>query len=416
MNYLLILLRRFFQLALVITFTLHVGLVIEGSETQTSNLPDLTPHAPGASNEFDELISNLESPGSNPQIFAIKKFFKNGSSSQKEQLLVRLGAAHMFNALPLIIDHVNDDNPEIALAALQACEDLNPLTSDQLNQLHLALKSPDLRVQTRTALFLASIEDESSLKLLIDRLGKVTAPESKSTLDFLHDMSGLELGESSYRWLTWIEAQEETADKKIPYLLEGIASKDKSQVVVALKEASILRVHRSMLVSSIVPLLGHPDAKVANMAELCLKVMGGPVAKGALKTWIRQHPPNQESSKGLSEVVTSMERPTIATHFNISSGTQDFLFISGLLFVFCLVFKILGRPTKKALLKIDQATGGHVTRRVVKVKAQGAAALKSTTKFFKRGRADSNRPSPNHEPTPALIRKIPIPEEKNESN
>jgi hypothetical protein len=416
MHHQLILLRGFFRLALALTLILHPGLAVEGPENQASSLPDSTPHAPGSSDEFEALLTGLEPPGSNPQIFAVQKVFKSGSAPQKQKLLIRLGAAQVVNALPLIIDHVNDENPEVALAALQACEDLNPLTSDQLNQLHAALKSSDIRVQTRTALFLASIEDESSLRLLINRLGSVTASESQSTLNFLHDMSGLELGETPYRWSTWIEAQEDAADKKIPYLLEGIASKDKSQVVVTLKECSILRVRRSMLVPSIVPLLGHPDEKVANMAELCLKVMGGPIAKGALKTWARQHPPNSEPSKGPSEMATTLERPTIATHFKLSPGTQDFIFISGVLFVFIVVFKILGRPTKKALQKIDNATGGHVTRRIIKAKAQGAVAIKVTTQFFKRGSADVNQSKPNHQPSPALIRKTPVSEEENDPN
>ena len=398
-------------LVLVMAGGLHVGFAVEPVIRAPSPAP-AAPVATAAPNEFDTLLAELAPPGSNAQITAITEALQRGSVAQKERLLIGLGTANMTNARSLVVDHAGAEDPVVALAALRACQDLQPSTVAELTRIHVALKAMDPRVQTRAAMVLAHLEDETSVSALINRLGTVTAPEAKSTLDFLHDLSGVDVGDTAQPWQTWLDAAVQAADVKIPGVLNDLASKNSEQVMVALKEASTLRVRRSLVVSSILPLMGHADANVARMAELCLKALSGPVAKGALQTWYNEHPLAQTSIQAPAAVVVPVTEPaTIAEAFRMSSGTQDFLVVTGILSVFFAVFVILGRPTKKALQKIDEATGGHVTRRIVMAKAKGKLVISNTTSFFKRG-SKSTANTPRHPmPTPALERKTPRPED-----
>ena len=398
-------------IALVMAGGLHVGYAVEPAKTASSPSPAV-PVAAAAPNEFDTLLAELAPPGSSAQITAISEALQRGSVAQKERLLIGLGTANMTNARSLVVDHAGAEDPVVALAALRACQDLQPSTVEELKRIQVALNAMDPRVQTRAAMVLARLEDETSVSALIHRLGTVTAPEAKSTLDFLHDLSGIDVGDTAQPWQTWLDAEVQAADAKIPVVLNNLASKDSEQVVGALKEASTLRVRRSLVASSILPLMGHADANVARMAELCLKALGGPVAKGALQAWYSEHPLAQTSIQVPAAVVEPVADPaTIAEAFHMSAGTQDFLVVTGILSVFFAVFVILGRPTKKALLKIDEATGGHVTRRIVMAKEKGKRAIKSTTSFFKRGSKAADI-APRH-PTaiPALERRTPRPED-----
>ena len=402
-------------LALVVAGGLHVGFAVEPVIRSPSPSPSPSPTVPvaaAAPNEFDTLLADLAPPGSSAQITAITEALQRGSVAQKERLLIGLGTANMTNARSLVVENAGAEDPVVALAALRACQDLQPSTVEELSRIHVALKAMDPRVQTRAAMVLAHLEDETSVSALINRLGTVTAPEAKSTLDFLHDLSGLDVGDTAQPWQTWLDAAVQAADVKIPGVLNDLASKNSDQVMVALKEVSTLRVRRSLVVSSILPLMGHADANVARMAELCLKALGGPVAKGALQAWHSEHPMAQTSIQSPTAVVVPVTEPaTIAEAFHMSSGTQDFLVVTGILCVFFTVFVVLGRPTKKALLKIDQATGGHVTRRIVMAKAKGQLAIKNTTSFFKRGSKSAANPPRHPMPTPALERKTPRPED-----
>ena len=397
----------FTAIALVMAGGLPMGLAVEPVVRAPSPSPAVS-IAAATPNEFDTLLAELAPPGSSAQITAITEALQRGSVAQKERLFIGLGTANMTNARSLVVDHARAEDPVVALAALRACQDLQPSTVEELKGIHEALKAMDPRVQTRAAMVLAHLEDETSVSALINRLGTVTAPEAKSTLSFLHDLSGVDVGETAQPWQTWLDAEVQAADAKIPGVLNDLASKDSEQVMVALKEASTLRVRRSLLVPSILPLMAHADANVARMAELSLKALGGPVAKGALQTWLRERPLAQTSIQAPVALGNPVPEPTtIAEKFQMSAGTQDFLVVTGILCVFFTVFVILGRPTKKALQQIDEATGGHVTRRIVMAKAKGQLAIKNTTTFFKRGAKTADHAPRPQAPTPALERKVP---------
>lgn len=401
---------RSMRLAILTAGVLQAAVAVETAVTPPITPPATVPATSPAEHEFDTLLAELTPPGSSAQIIAITQVFESSSVVQKERLMIGLGTAKMTNALPFVVDHAADENPVVALAALRACLDLGPSTIEEFNRVHAALNSADPRVQTRAAMMLAHLEDESSVRALTHRLGTVTEPEATATLAFLHDLSGKDLGDTAQPWQTWLDAEIEAADANLPLVQQRLASKDPEIVIAALKESSLLRIRRSLLVPSILPLLGNAHADVAQMADMSLKALGGPVAKGALKMWQKDHPVTQTTNQATPvAAMAPPEAPTIAAHFHLSSGVQDFLVISGLVFIFCVVFVILGRPTKKALMTIDQATGGHMTRRLVMAKAKGQAAIRNTTTFLKRG-GKSSKPSRTQPEPPALERKTPRPE------
>lgn len=394
---------------------LHLGLLMAGIlqlGTAVEKQP-LTPPPPSDPKvaEIELLMAQFAPPGSAEQVLATRQIFEQASVAQKERLLVGIGTAGMSNCLPLVVEHAGDENAVVALAALRACQDLGPSSVGDLKDVQRALDSADPRVQTRAAILLAHLEDEASLKPLIARLGTVAAPEAKSTCDLLHELSGKDLGETAAPWQTWLNAELSAADAKLPSVLQALASKDSSQVIQALKESTELRLRRAVLVPSVVALLGHGDAQVAHMAELCLKALGGPLAKASFKIWQQEHPLGLPSLQASQIAVTpTVVTPTVAARFHLSEGVQDILVISGLVFLFFLVFVLLGRPTKKALMTLDQATGGHVTRRLVMAKAKGQAVVRNTTTFFKQGAIGLNRPRPRQDKIPAALeRKTPPP-------
>ncbi len=311
--------------------------------------------------EVDALIAGLKAPGTPEEITALTQVFIRVGEADQARILLAVGNSGMINGLPLAIAQVNNEESSIALAALATCQRLGVSRSEDFLVIQRVLQGTDPEVQTRAALILVALGDESSLGALIARIGKSSTEETRSTMGMLVQFSGKDLGDTREAWIAWHQASLRTTDATLADVTRDLTNKDPEVQIEALKVAASLRLRRAVVAPLVAPLLDSEAPQVGQITELCLKALGGPIAAATFHQWELAHPDRQIKSALSPAIVKRFQAPPVVIGMHLSSGMKDALVLSGLIVVFLGVVLYLGRNTK-VVKKLDEVTGGHATR------------------------------------------------------
>ena len=285
--------------------------------------------------EIDALIAGLKAPGTPEEITALTRVFIRVGEADQARILLGIGNSGVINGLPLAIAQVNNDEATIALAALATCQRLGVSRSEDFVVIQRVLQGIDPEVQTRAAMVLVALGDESSLGALIARIGKGSTEETQSTRE---------------AWIAWYQANLRSTDATLADVTRNLTNMDSEVQIEALKVAASLRLRRAVVAPLVAPLLDSEAPQVGQITELCLKAMGGPIAAATVRRWELSHPDRQVKTALSPAIVKRFQAPPIVT-----------LVLSGLVFAFVVAVLFLGRNTK-AVKKLDEVTGGHATR------------------------------------------------------
>ena len=191
--------------------------------------------------EIDALIAGLKAPGTPEEITALTRVFIRVGEADQARILLGIGNSGVINGLPLAIAQVNNDEATIALAALATCQRLGVSRSEDFVVIQRVLQGIDPEVQTRAAMVLVALGDESSLGALIARIGKGSTEETQSTMGMLVQFSGKDLGDTREAWIAWYQANLRSTDATLADVTRNLTNMDSEVQIEALKVAASLR-------------------------------------------------------------------------------------------------------------------------------------------------------------------------------
>lgn len=227
--------------------------------------------------------------------FSLEKLVLASDPQFKFQLLAAAGATKTLESTRLMLRLLgsNDATDALLLQFIGQSRTSMPLPIDDpgLSAVRYYLSSTNPALRRESALAAGRLEDPDAIPLLLQLLDDNTLNVRPNAHWALRKITGLSFHADAGRWNRWYKMENEEWDSGLSDLLQQLNSQHPGEIARAIDRLAAVRLHRNKIALALVPIVKHPNAKLARHALLTIRAIRAPrVIPPLVAMWDDLHP------------------------------------------------------------------------------------------------------------------------------
>ncbi len=166
-----------------------------------------------------------------------------------------------------------------AAHGIRALRAISALVPDDLELVEPLLAHPDATVRLEAIQAMVAAENEDAVPLLILQAQNPDAAWREPMIQGVRALVRSGLPAAPAEWEAWYKASVAKAEQALLAAEPALAGADAAKAVQAMRDLVPYRLHRSSVISRLVPLLDNPEPAIAGSARMAIQDLGGPAAR-----------------------------------------------------------------------------------------------------------------------------------------